>query len=533
MRVCSKVASSLFAAFTLASIAFPSVPPQQNAPGKPKLGGTLRVKPFSDVFRPSLDPAVESTFFLLEQLYDGLVRLDKNFNIIPSLAEYWVISRDGKKFTFYLRKGVKFHHGRELTADDVKFSLERLVQKQTGLLYYQFFITKVAGAEEFREGKSPDVAGFKALDRYTFEIDWTDPYVSGLYLLSMSFCKVLPKELVEAQGKGFFGKPSGTGAFKFGYWLRDARLNVVGIRLEKNDDYFGELPYLDAVEYSPYFTLDQFEEGNVHVVPLRSEGLASAPYQVLENDSLDIFFLGMSCNIGPLDRKDVRHALALALDKPKIAQAARSLESVPRVIDNYIPPELPGFFPLEGAGGADLGKARRLLAEAGFGAGQEFPQLYVYFASPRGEAQNRLFREIRDQLEALGIRTVMKQYRSLDELKSVAAPHLVIIEWLMDYPDAENIIFPLFHSRSLLNKMYMGYSNPGLDRLLGASEIEASWEKRIGLFRQMEQILLEDVPAVPLYRVKRRLAVQPFVRGAKAPPLGNYILDVRDVWLDK
>jgi ABC-type transport system substrate-binding protein len=533
MRVRSKVASALFVAFTMASIAFPRVPPQQNAPGKPKLGGTLRVKPFNDVFRPSFDPAVETYFFLLEQLYDGLVRLDKNFNIIPSLAEYWVISEGGKKFTFYLRKGVKFHHGRELTSDDVKFSLERLVQKKTGLLYYQYFITKVAGAEEFREGKSPGVAGFKALGRYTFEIDWTDPYVSGLYLLSMSFCKVLPKELVESQGKGFFGKPSGTGAFKFGYWLRDSRLNIIGIRLERNDDYFDELPYLDAVEYSPSFTLEQFMAGNVHVVPLRSDSLASAPYQVLENDSLDIVLLGMSCSIGPLDRKDVRQALALALDKSKIAQAALSLESTTRVIDNYIPPDLPGFFPLEGAGGADLEKARRLLAEAGFPAGQGFPDLSIYFTFPRGEAQNRLFREIRDRLEDLGIRPAMKYFRSLEELKSVTVPHLVIIEWLMDYPDAENIIFPLFQSRSLLNKMYMGYSNSVLDRLLGASEIESSWEKRIELFRQMERILLEDVPAVPLYRIKRCLAVQPFVRGVKAPPLGNSILDVRDVWLDK
>ena len=533
MRIRSKFASSLFVAFALVSIAFPRVPPQQNVPGKPKLGGTLRIQPFNDVFRPSFDPAVENYFFLLEQLYDGLVRLDKNFNIIPSLAEYWVISEEGKKFTFYLRKGVKFHHGRELTSEDVKFSLERLVQKKTGLLYYQYFITKVAGAEEFREGRSPGVTGFKALDRYTFEIDWTDPYVSGLYLLSMSFCKVLPKELVEAQGKGFFGKPSGTGAFKFGYWLRDSRLNVIGIRLERNDDYFDELPYLDAVEYSPFFTQDQFMEGQVHVVPLRSNGLASAPYQVLENDSLDIVLLGMRCNIGPLDRKDVRQALVLALDKSKIAQAAHSLESMPRVIDNYIPPDLPGFFPLEGIGAADLGKARRLLAEAGFPAGQGFPELSIYFTIPREEAKNRLFKELRDELEALGIRPVMKYYRSLEELRSVTAPHLVFIEWLMDYPDAENIIFPLFQSHSLLNKMYMGYSNPGLDKLLGASEIEASWEKRTGLFRQMERILLEDVPAIPLYRIKRRLAVQPFVRGAKAPPLGNSILDIRDIWLDK
>ena len=533
MRVRSKLASSLFVAFTLASIAFPRVPPPQNAPGKPKLGGTLRVKPFNLFFQPSLDPAVETYFFLLDQLYDGLVRLDKNFNIIPSLAEYWVISEGGKKFTFYLRRGVKFHHGRELTADDVKFSLERLIQKQTGLLYYQYFITKVVGAEEFREGRSPEVAGFKALDRYTFEIDWTDPYVSGLYLLSMSFCKVLPKELVEAQGKGFFRKPSGTGAFKFGFWLRDTQLNIIGIRLERNDDYFGELPYLDAVEYSPFFTQDQFMERQVHIVPLRSNDLASAPYQVLENDSLDIVLLGMRCNIGPLDKNNVRQALALALDKSKIAQAAFSLESVPRVIDNYIPPDLPGFFPLEGIGAADLGKARRLLAEAGFQAGKGFPELYVCFTRPRGEAKNRLFKEIRDELEALGIRPVMKYFRSFEELRSVTAPHLVVIEWLMDYPDAENIIFPLFQSQSLLNKMYLGYSNPSLDGLLAASEIEASWEKRTGLFRQMERILLEDVPAVPLYRIKRRLAMQPFVRGAKTPPFGNSILDVQDIWLDK
>jgi len=514
-------------------LAFPRLLSQETAPGKPKLGGTLRVKPFNDVFQPSLDPAVETYVFLLEQLYDGLVRLDKNFNIIPSLAEYWVISEGGKKIIFYLRKGVKFHHGRELTSEDVKFSLERLIQKESGLLYYQYFITKVAGAEEFREGRSPDVAGFKTLDRYTFEIDWTDPYVSGLYVLSMSFCKVLPKELVQSQGKSFFQKPSGTGAFKFGYWLRDSHLNINGIHLERNDDYFDELSYLDAVEYSPSFSLEEFRAGNVHVVPLRSDSLASAPYQVLENDSLDIVLLGMSCGIEPLDRKNVRQALALALDKSKIAQAALSLEAMPRVIDNYIPPDLPGFFPLEGVGGIDLEKARRLLAEAGFPAGQGFPELSIYFTFPRAEVKNRLFREIRDRLEDLGIRPVMKFFRSLEELKSLRTPHLVIIEWLMDYPDAENIIFPLFQSQSLLNKMYMGYSNSVLDRLLGASEIESSWEKRIDLFRKMERILLEDVPAVPLYRITQCLAVQPFVRGVEAPPLGNYILDIRDVWLDK
>ena len=506
---------------------------QEAVPGQPKLGGTLRIKPFSRILRPELDPANYSVYFLLEQLYDGLVRLDNNYNIVPSLAEYWVISGEGRICTFTLRKGVRFHHGREVTADDVKFSLERLLRKETGVFLAPYFLSKVVGAEAFWAGKAAEVTGFRARDRYTFEIEWKDPYVSGLYLLSMFFCKVLPRDLVQSEGKSFFRKPSGTGAFRFGNYIRDSQLDIVGVRLERNPDYFGEVPYVDAVEYSTLFTVDQFVHGEVEIVPLLSEDLALGRYQVLENNSLEIFFLGMSCQIPPLDRKEVRRALAFALDKTRLAQAGYSAATIPQIVHNYIPPDLPGFFPQEGLERPNLERARALLAEAGFPGGKGFPELSLCFLLPRNRLDSRFYQELRSQLAALGIKLEIRYIRTLDDLRAYAKPRLSVIDWRMDFPDAENIVQPLFASTAAVNLAFMGYSNRTLDGFLAASEIEAGWEKRTGLFRRIEGILFEDVPAVPLFQFRFRMALQPYVRGAAAPLLAFRFLDVREIWIDR
>ena len=482
---------------------------------------------------PTVDSPGASHYYIPEQLFDGLVRLDENFNVLPALAEYWVISNEGRKFTFYLRRGVKFHHGREMIADDVKFSLESLIRKGSGDIYCQYFTSKVVGAAEFHEGNASEVSGFKVIDRYTFEIDWLRPYVSGLYLLSMSFCKIVPRDLVKAEGKNFYLHPTGTGPFRFAYWLRNKRLDIVGVRMERNDDYFGELPYLDAVEFSHAFTEEEFLSGEVHIMPLPSENLAAAGFRVLESPSLDITFLSMSCDVAPLDRIEVRKAIRLALNKERIAETARTVESVPKPINNYIPANLPGFFPIENSGGPDAAEAEKILENEGFPHGRGIPVILVCFLHPKTEIQSRIFREIQRDLELLGIRTEMKLIRSLEEAKSIKRPCLTALEWLMDFPDPENIILPLFESKAVMNKLIMRYSNPVLDKLMRESEIEASWEKRTGLFRKMERILFEDVPAVPLFGLKLRMALQSYVRGAKAPPLAFYYFDVKDIWLDK
>jgi ABC-type transport system substrate-binding protein len=500
---------------------------------EPNYGGTLRVKPFTDVFRPNLDPAKEPHIFVIEQIYDGLVRLDQNLNVIPSLAEYWVISEDGKKSTFYLRKGVKFHHGRELEAEDVKFSLERLVNKETAGPYYQYFTSKVVGAQEYWEEKAKNVEGFKVRDKYTFEILWRYPYVSALYLLSMNFCKIIPRDLVLDQGRNFFSKPSGTGPFKFAYWLRSPKLEIVGVRLERNDDYFGKKSYLEAIEFSPYYTLDHFLQKEIDIIPYISERLSEMDCQVLENESFITMFLGMSCHIPPLDRRAVRRAICLGIDKKEVARAAFRFDTVPQVTNNFIPAKLPGFFPVDDKANYSQEEARTILRQEGFFEGSNFPPLTVFFEQPKRDEDLKVYRVLSDQLAGLGIKLKMKYYKSIDELKPVKEPYLVMINWMMDFPDPENIILPLFFSSSIVNMNLLHYSNPQLDELVKRAEVERSWTERISLFHKIEEILYADIPALPLFSRQQRLALQPHVRGAKIPPLGFFYLDAKEIWLAK
>jgi ABC-type transport system substrate-binding protein len=509
----------------------------QKAPDeKPRPGGTLLIKAYQTPFNPVFDPAAPAThYFVIEQLFDGLVKFDNNFGIVPALAEYWTISEDGKKITFYLRKGVRFHNGRAMTAEDVKFSLERLVQNRPGYLCYQYFTSTVVGAEEFWQGKAAEVAGFRVLDNSTFEIQWTRPFVSGLYLLGMYYCKVLPKDLLLAQGRSFFQKPVGTGPFKFAYWLRDERsprFEVLGVRLERNASYFGKKPYLDALEYSPAFSENQFQEGLVHIIPVTSESMLHRRFQILENNSLRSVSLALSCHIAPLDRAEVRRALALGINKARLAEAAYSASSVPQAMDNYIPPLLPGFFPRDAGSVYEPEKARMLLARLLPETGGHM-NLTLVFLLPKRDTYLDLSRELETELGAMGIGLDVRYIKTAEDIRNVRGPYLKFLEWNMDFPDPENVVLPLFATDSKLNELNSHYSSPRLDALLEQAEVETSWERRIGLFRQMEQLLFKEVPSIPLYSERLRIALLPAVRGAKLPVLGFFFLDTKEIWLEE
>ncbi|MCJ7564902.1 MAG: ABC transporter substrate-binding protein, partial [Candidatus Aminicenantes bacterium] len=478
----------------------------------PKPGGTLHVRDFSDSFKPNLDPATGSCVFITEQIFDGLVRLDNNLVPSPALAEYW-IPEEGRNYIFFLRKGVKFHDGRELTSQDVKFSFERLIRRETNSPFREYFLSKIVGAQEFAEGKAEDVAGFKTPDKYIFEIQWRSPYVSALYLLSMSFCKILPRDLVLAQGKNFFWKPVGTGAFKFDSWVRTPQLVEAGVRLERNSAYFGKKAYLDALEFSPYYTEDQFVKKEIEVMPFLSERLARAGCQVLDGGLQNITFLMMSCHIPPLDRPSVRKALAYGIDKEKLAQAVQGGEFIRRTTNNFIPVQWPGFFPLDDAYNFSPEKARQILEEQGFFTEKDFPELVLLLPLPKNVTQLKFADELERQLDKVGISVTAKYFQSLRDVKDTRQPFLMKVDWAMDLPDPESIIMPLFQSRSEINRGNHRYASARLDKLLEEAEMERSLSRRTELFRQMEQVLVEDLPALPIYSSEQRIALQPYVRG--------------------
>jgi ABC-type transport system substrate-binding protein len=499
-----------------------------------KTGGTLRVRTFTlNPFGPEFDPAGSAHVFILNQLYDGLVKLDRNLSPVGALADYWMISSDGKLYTFFLRKGVKFHHGRELDAEDVKFSLERLVHKDTKGTFYELLTGKVVGAQEYREGTAKEVTGFRVRDKYTFEIQWKNPYVSALYLLSMDFCKILPRDLVMSQGRGFFRKPSGTGPFKFDHWLRGPKLEIRGVRLERNADYFARKPYLGAVEFSPFYTAEEFLEEKVDIIPYVSEALSGRKIQVLEGETFTTAFLMMGCHLAPLDRPAVRRAISMAINKKEVAKVAFRLEMNPHVTDNFIPPRLPGFFPVDSRPGYSPEEAKKILSEEGYAAKDSFPRLTLFLQEDGRVGPASFYEALKEQLAQVGIDLRLKMYRTWDEIRAAKEPYLVLIHWSLDFPDPENIVLPLFCSNAVLNQSLLRYSNPELDELARAAEVEQSRTERIALFHRIEALLRADMPAVPLFSRQHRLALQPYVRGVRVPALGFFYLDAKDIWLDK
>ncbi|MFQ5829028.1 MAG: ABC transporter substrate-binding protein, partial [Candidatus Methylomirabilia bacterium] len=170
----------------------------------------------------TLDPARIRDIYgrsVAQQVFDGLVQFDQTLTITPALARFWKASRDALIWTFNLRDGVKFHHGREVTADDVVYSLTRILDPKVKSGVADLFIN-IKGAQEFREGRAKRVVGLVTLDRHTVRVVLNEAPVPFVTVLALNHAKIVPKELVEQQGEAFGAHPVGTGPFKFVRWER-------------------------------------------------------------------------------------------------------------------------------------------------------------------------------------------------------------------------------------------------------------------------------------------------------------------------
>lgn len=510
-------------------------PEDRNGPVVVVIGDSqnvFRLKALGDSFEVQLDPIQqESTVFLSVQLFDSLVSLDANLNPTPALAEYWYKDYSGLRHTFDLRRGVRFHHGEEMTADDVKFSLERILDPANGSPYASYFLDRVIGAREYYLGLADEVTGFQALDRYTFVIRWTRPYAMALSLLSMPFCKILPKQRLMDQGRRFFQKPSGTGPFQFEEWIRDTRLNIVGVRLIRYPEYFQGMPYLEAVEFCPHYRLEDFLDGAVHAVPVVSQQLLQSEYQILRDGSIFPFFLGMSCHLAPLDDPLVRRAISLGINKPEIVRVTHDVRFHRQLLHSFIPDKLPGYFLTDDINTYNPNQARALLEEAGLTPDNPPPSLTFFMEQPRTDFKHALYREVQKQLEALGIELDVRYYRRLSQVLNWRRPYLILSSKKLEFPGPEDIIRSLFASNSAEN--LCRYRNPELDRLLGEAELEKSWNVRNKLFMRIQQILNTEMPAVPLFTQQNLVAVQPFVQGVQNPPLGFYHIKMKNIRFER
>jgi ABC-type transport system substrate-binding protein len=315
--------------------------------------------------------------------------------------------------------------------------------------------------------------------------------------------------------------------------MRSPQLDIVGVRMERFASYHGRKAYLDFIEYSPHLTVDHFMDGDADIMPFLSDRMANSGCQVVAGGAYTESYLAFSCHIPPFDRSVVRKAVASALNKDRLAGVNQGPDRVRRPTSSYIPSGLPGFLPAEETAHFDPERARRLLDELGYSDERRFPSLMLFVLAPRAETQLRLAREIAAQLDAVDIPVSIRTIMSAEELRDVRTPYLALFTWMMDYPDAENVILPLFGSASEGLHLLSRYASPALDKLLDESSAEKSWARRLGLFRDMGLILSADIPAVPLFTEEERLAVQSTVRGVRPPPLGSSYLDAKSLWLDR
>ena len=504
-------------------------------PGTERRGGVYR-RPLNNPV--TLDPARINDIFgrtIANQLFDGLVQFDGALAIRPAIAETWTASRDGLVWTFSLKKGVKFHHGREVTAEDFLYSFTRIVDPKTKSGGARLFM-KIKGASQFAEGRASSVGGLAALDRYTLRITLVESQAPFVSSLAVGFAKVVPREIVEKLGDDFGRQPVGTGPFRFAGWVRDQQ-----ITLAANPDYFEGRPRLDRLEYVIFTgeALDkmftEFEQGNLEDsgIPARQRPqlLNGRKYQFIRRPILGMAFLGINTTQKPLDDPRVRQALNYAIDRRIIVREIYQDQYLPGV--GILPPGTYGYDPKLAGYPYDPKKAADLLAAAGYPGGKGLPVIQIWSARKNEEAVAE-HDAIVKAWAALGVTAEVHYNTNWPEYKAqVYAGKLPIFRysWYADTPDPEAFLGQLFDSRGSDN--ITGFRNTTVDTLLQRARLETSAQRKIELYQQVERRIVDEAPLIVLSYYTYERVFQPYVKGIQVSAMGDPYIPMKKIWIER
>ncbi len=473
-------------------------------PARERLPGYLSLRLKADP--TSLDPALitdVTSGSIAAKLFNGLVKMDESLRIVPDLASGWTISDDRCTYVFRLRGDVTFPDGRGMTSQDILYSFERVLDPAV---------------------RSPNtwvfdrVAKMEAENDLTFKITLTKPFSPFLGLLTMPAAYVVDRHAVEALGPDFGAAPVGTGPFQLVQWLHNRML-----RLSARKDYFDGSPKLKGITYrvipEDLTAIAEFEIGNLDVI-----GIPSPEYRrfmdsskwrplVVSLKGLNTYYLGMNCLKYPFNNSKVRLALAYAIDRKKILETfyeGRGVPAagpVPPALRSWPAPELVPFDPK---------LAVQLMREAGLPEGSEF-SLYV-----TSEQETLDLAEIiQDYLAGIGLKINIRQleWSAYKAAINRGEADLFWLSWWADYPDAENFLFPTFHSSNLgAGGNRTRYINDKLDGLIEAGRSSAS-DKSWKEYKKAEYLIADEAPWVFFWHRTDYAVRQPWVKGFRLYPI--------------
>jgi peptide/nickel transport system substrate-binding protein len=491
------------------------------AAGAPKPGGVLKAAFSADPagFDPVRGPSGMS-HVVIEQVYSTLMALDPDAKPYPELAQSYKVSDDGLSYTFNLRRGVKFHNGDELTAEDVKFSFDRLRAPKSGYSY---------GAQ-VETIKSVDV-----VDRYTVKFQLSK--VTGPFLIYMAFpgSSIVPKKLVES-GHDLNAKPVGSGPFKFvSYEPRSA------IKFQRNSEYFEKgKPYFDAMEYRIISDITALTDALLSgVVNFSNEippkdfakvkatpGLAAV---TLEGSRYNWLLLNNTKK--PFDNPKVRQAVSFALDRQALVDGAFFGLATP-IVGGVIPQWNWGyadikFVPSKG----DPAKAKALLAEAGYPNGITGADIGMTLPSsfPNIMAMGPI---VQANLAKAGIQAklgTMEIPRYWDEVWSTSNFGITMMYWLSPLADPDDFVTNNYHCGMAIN--VQKYCSTEMDALLEQAKSAPTVEARKGLYRKMQELSMQDMPIAPL--VNGWLLIGHTTKLQNYRPMRTgFLKTLKDAWLE-
>lgn len=474
-------------------------------------GGTFNYCLISDPV--SLDPAQLQESQGIEvgkQIFDGLMDNDpKTMELVPSMAESYEVNEDATVFTFKLKKGIKFHNGRECKAEDFVYSWNRVCDPATAS-EVSYHMSPIKGYKEFNEDKTAtSLEGVKALDDYTLEVTLAYPYADFVYHTAHPVFSPIPKEVVDQYGSENFSEhPVGTGPFKFVSWTHEQQIVV-----EKNADYYGEnKPHLDKVVFKIYqdeeTAYQDFKAGSLDdaQIPQGQFEAAATEYgdRAIFKPMLGIYYYGFNMNTAPWkDSKALRQAFNYAVDRETLCNVVMEGQRVPAT--GIVPPGIPGYQAGAMEYTYDPEKAKELLKEAGFPEGQGLPALTLGYNT--GVGHDVIAQFIQGNLKDVGVNFGIEGYEWGTYLDLIQGEQITFFRlgWLADYPIMDNFLYPLFYSENAGVDNMSQYKNAEVDKLLLEARRTPDEDARLALYRDAEKLILEDAPIIPLmfYKTSR------------------------------
>jgi peptide/nickel transport system substrate-binding protein len=479
------------------------------------------------------------------QIYEPLISFDLDKQYEGVLAESWVVTPDGKEYTFKLRQGIKFHDGTDLNADAVKFTFDRILDPATKAPNIAFISTPDLGLEST-----------EVVDPYTVKMIMKAPFAPFLSALSLATFGILSPAAVEKYGADFGRNPVGTGPFKFKEWIAGE-----SITLERNADYQNFHSYdenkgaafIDNVVFrnlpEEETQLAAFDAGEINLLPsVPPHQVANyqdnSDVQLLSAQGTDIVFLefAMKAPEGtngaifkpPFDDLKVRQALAYAVNADEIID--KVLEK--QAIRNYgpLPTGNVGYDPdIEQAGyHYDADKANQLLDEAGWVKGdgdvrqKDGKPLSILFWTWSGGSEERSAQVIQNQLNAVGFDCKLETMENATFLSRLVEPdnpcNLDLVSWGWPEPD-------LLYLMSTVDAAFGFYRPENYRELISDARVEPDMEKRIPMYHDAMRIMLGDAAMVPLWTSILVTGVRKELQGFKSGPLPE-IMDFQDAYTE-